>query len=1116
MNTNYRGQKKLTIISAMMVSIYFITLQDVIPQVTISEQDWVIPTYLAAPAEKNPIFFNNEAHQGAARHVYPYAMNDTYLNEKTDKTYKALVLENEYIKLCVTPEIGGKLYYATDKTNGYNFIYKNDVVKPSNIGMLGAWVSGGIEWCVLHHHRASTFLNMDYELVENEDGSKTIYIGETEPRHRMRWTVGITLFPGKSYFRADMKIHNPTPFTHSFLYWANVATHTNKNYQVIFPPSVQIATYHAKNDFTRWPVSTEVYQKQDFSGGVDISWWKNSVNSNSYFAWDLKEDFMGGYDHGKQTGTIHIGDHNIVKGAKLWEWGSGPRGQTTEGRLTENAGPYVEIMVGAFSDNQPDYSWIKPYELKTVHQYWYPVKDIGGFRNANLNGAVNMEARDKNNLFLGYYSTQKIKRAKIILKHNDSVIFEKTGEISPENAFTETIKMKEAFKLTDLYTEMRNEETGELLVSYKPSEKEPVKELPALVDPPKSPEKIAAIEEVYLTGKRIEQFHNARIDPMDYYKEALKRDPGDIRSNTATGNIFLKRGDYINARKYFSMAIERLTRDYTRPEHCEVLYLQGLTLKELGLYNEAVDTLYRATWDNAFHTAAYFQLARISAIRNDFNKALHQINESLSTNSRNNSAIALKSSVLRKMGIFDEAVKTLKQIRQTDPLDFRLANESYLVAKESGNKQKAEKELISLKKNMRDFDQNYLELAVAYINDGLYEEAEDVLMRFTGKNPIISYYLGYLAHLKGNRTLAEKYFREGSALSEDYCFPFRLETVKVLETALEYNPFDGKAAYYMGNILYHNNQRDKGIAYWETAVKNDPELAVAYRNLGWGYYNHKGDGYKAITAYEKAISLRKDEPIYYEELDRLYEMSNTAVEKRMALFAGSNDVVSRRDDAFARQIEVLTLAGQTDKAVEYLTGKQFSYREGSGRIRDVIIDAHLIQGIKHLREKQYQKALDNFIKAQVPEEEASGSRAGNRNIQVNFFMGLAYEGMGNKRKAREYFTASIKPASVISGYITYYQGLSYNKLGHKTRATEIFNSMIAEGDRQLKQSTATGDFFAKFGAREAENARLSNAYLLKGLGYKGLGDISNAVSNLKDALEHQAGNLYAGVELNEM
>jgi len=1116
MNTNYRIQKRLTIFSALMVSIFLITLQDVIPQVTISEQDWVIPTYLVAPAEKNPIFFNNEAHQGAARHIYPYAMNDTYLDEKVEKTYKALILENEYIKLCVTPEIGGKLYYATDKTNGYNFIYKNDVVRPSNIGMLGAWVSGGIEWCVLHHHRASTFQNMDYELVENEDGSKTIYIGETEPRQRMRWTVGITSFPGKSYFRADMKIHNPTPFTHSFLYWANVAVHTNKDYQVFFPPSVQIATYHAKNDFTRWPSSTEVYRGQDFTGGVDISWWKNSVNSNSYFAWDLKEDFMGGYDHGKQTGTIHIGDHNIVKGAKLWEWGSGPRGQATEGRLTENAGPYVEIMVGAFSDNQPDYSWIKPYEVKTVRQYWYPVKDIGGFKNANLHGAVNIEARDKNSVFLGYYSTQKIKRAKIILKHNDSVIFEKTGEISPENAFTETIKMKEAFKLTDLYTEMINDETGELLVSYKASEKEAVKELPALVEPPKSPEDIATVEEVFLTGKRIEQFHNARIDPMDYYKEALKRDPGDIRSNTAMGNIYLKRGDYINARKYFSKAIERLTKDYTRPEHCEVLYLQGLTLKELGLYDEAIDTLYRATWDNTYHTAAYLQLARISAIRNDFDKALHQIDESLSTNNRNNSAIDFKSSVLRRLGDYDEALKTLQTILKTDPLDFRSANESYLILKQSGNKQKAENELASLKKNMRNFDQNYLELAVAYINDGLHEEAEDVLQRFTGKDPIISYYLGYLEHLKGNKALAEKHFKEGSAQSEDYCFPFRLETVRVLETALEYDPSDGKVCYYLGNIMYHNNQRNKGIAYWENAVKNDAELAVAYRNLGWGYYNHLGDGYKAITAYEKAIDLRKDEPIYYEELDRLYEMSNAPIEKRMALFDGSNEVVSRRDDAFARQIAVLTLAGKADKAVEYLAGKQFSYREGSGKVRDVIIDAHLIHGIKYLQEKQYQKALDNFIKAQVPEEEASGSRAGNRNIQVNYYMGLACEGMGNKRKAREYFTTCTKTGSRMSEYITYYQGLSHRKLGNKTQAAELFNSMIAEGDRLLKQDRPEGDFFAKFGAQEAENVRLSNAYLLKGLGYKGLGDIKQAASNLRAAVDRQAGNLYASVELNDM
>lgn len=1085
-------------------------------QVSVSEEEWVIPTYLVAPSNKNPIFYNNETHQGAARHVYPYAMNDTYLNRRVDKAYKALILENEFIKLCVTPEIGGKLYYATDKTNGYNFIYKNDVVRPSNIGMLGAWVSGGIEWCVLHHHRASTFLPMDYEMVENADGSKTIYIGETEPRHRMRWTIGITSFPGKSYFRAELKIHNPTPFNHSFLYWANVAAHTNKDLQVIFPPSVQFATYHAKNDFTHWPLSTEVYQRQDFTRGVDISWWINSVNANSYFAHDLKEDFMGAYDHGRQSGTVHIGDHNIVKGAKLWEWGSGPRGQATEARLTENAGPYVEIMVGAYSDNQPDYSWIKPYEVKISEQYWYPVKDIQGFKNANLNGAVNLESRQKNSVFLGYYSTSKINRARIILKNKDKIIFEKLTEISPVTAFTRTVKIDGPFSLTDLYTEMTDTETGEVLVSYQPRENEYQEKLPDIVEAPPAPKDIATVEEVYLTGKRLEQFHNSRYDPMDYYEEALSRDPGDIRTNTAVGNICLKNGDYINARKYLGRAIKRLTKDYTRPMDCEALYLQGLTLKALELYDEAVDTLYRAAWDYPFHAASYLELARISVSDGDLEKALHQINESLASNARNNSSISLKASILRKRGDYIAAAAILEPLLQNDPLDFRAANESYLLAKESGNREKADRELASLNRKMRNFDQNFLETAIGYINDGLRDEAEDLLLRFNGKNPIISYYLGYLADKKGDKTLADKYFREGSAQPEDYCFPFRLETIKVLETVLKYNPADGKAHYYLGNIFYHRNQRDKAIAQWETAVGHSPGLAVAHRNLGWAFYNHLGDGFKAISAYEKAIELRRDEAIYYEELDHLYEMSNASIARRLKLFEGSNDVVSGRDDAFARQIAVLTLGGQAAEAVEYLSGKEFSYREGSGRVRDIIIDAHLMLGLKYMEDKDYRKALDNFNLAQVPEEEASGSRAGNRNIQVYYFLGLANEALGNKSKARNYFALCAGLSSSPSAYISYYRGMSNLKLGKKNDAHSIFNSMLAEADRQLNRPRAPDDFFAKFGQREAENARLSNIYLLKGLACKGLADTEPAAENLTRAVDLSESNLWARSELDRL
>ncbi|MEX0986619.1 MAG: DUF5107 domain-containing protein [Bacteroidales bacterium] len=1082
-------------------------------QVSSSEEEWIIPTYTVEPPDRNPIFFKNETYQGASKYIYPYKLNDVFSTEKKDQAWKTLVLENEYIKLCVTPEIGGKIYYATDKTNGYNFIYKNDVVKPANIGMAGAWVSGGIEWCVLHHHRVSTFLPVDYELTENEDGSKTIWIGETELRHRIRWTIGITVFPDKSYFQAEVKIHNRTPYTNSFLYWANVAAHTNENYQVIFPPSVQFATYHAKNQFTHWPVSREVYRGQDFTSGVDVSWWENSEFSVSFFAHDLQEDFMGGYDHGKQTGTIHIGDHNIVKGAKLWEWGSGRRGQATEARLTENAGPYLEIMVGAYSDNQPDYSWIRPYEVKQFKQYWYPVKDIGGFKEANLNGAVNLEKRDNNKVFLGYYSTRLVENAKVLLKKNNEVVFEKTLLISPEKTFAQLIKLDRVSTMTDLYTEMIDSETGEVLISYQPLEREYIEELPETVESPPEPKNIEKIEELFLTGNRIEQFYNTRLDPMDYYREALMRDPGDIRTNTAVGNIYLKNGDYRNARKHFAKAIERLTDDYTRPSDCEALYLQGLTLKALELYDEAIDTLYRATWDYAFHSAAYFELARISAMRDDYAKAMEEVNASLATNARNNSALNFKAVLQRKLGDYSNATGTLETLLRDDPLDFRALNESFLLMEASGNKTDAASQLKKLNILMRDFSENYLELSIEYINDGFPNEAEDVLHRFKGEDPIVNYYLGYLSNMKGDSTEASRYFRTASEQSVEYSFPFRLETIRVLETALEYDPSDARAFYYLGNILYDKQPR-KAIGAWENAVLLDPQLAIAYRNLGWGYYQHQEDGFKAITAYEKAFELNKDEAIWYEELDALYEMSNAPIEKRLKLFEGQNEVVSRRDDAFARQIAVLTLAGKANQAVEYLSDRQFSYREGISRIRDIIIDANLILGLQYIEKKDYNKAIETLGNAQLPEEEASSSSTGNRTIQVNYYIGQAYKAMENQIEARRYFTSCVNIEPVPSGYIRYYQGMSEMKLDNEVEAKAIFNSMIKEGDTQLNESSSVKpDFFAKFGDREAENARLSDAYLIKGLGFKGLGEMKQAADNLQKAVALSASNLIASVEL---
>lgn len=1081
-------------------------------QVKLTNESVSLPTYKVLPPEKAPVFFTKGKFQGASRYTYPLALNDQISGERQQQNWQFITLENEYIKLGITPEIGGKLYYATDKTNGHNFVYKNNEVKPGNIGMTGAWVSGGIEWCVLHHHRASTFLPMDYATRENPDGSKTVFIGETEPRHRMRWNVGITVYPGKSYFEADVNIYNPTPNTNSILYWANVAAHTNENFQAIFPPSVQLATYHSKTEFTHWPISTTTYRGTYYGpDGTDISWWKNVKKSASFFAHDLKENFMGGYDHGVEAGTVHIGDHNIVKGAKLWEWGSGPRGQATEGRLTETSGPYVEIMVGAFSDNQPDYSWIKPYETKHWKQYWYPVKDIGGFKNANLDAAVNLEKRENNKVFVGYYSTQKLKNAQVILKYKNKIILDEKVELSPEKTFTKEIKLVGDIDKTLLFTELIDLESGKQIISYQPKTfVQP--DLPPEVKEPKKPEEIETTEELYLAGKRIEQFYNPLYNDMDYFNEVLRRDPGDIRTNTTLGRKALLNGNYTQAQKYLSTAITRLTRDYTRPKNCEPLYLQGLVLKALNLYDEAIDTLYRATWDYPFYSAAYFELAQISCKKGDFKKALDQINESLSTNTKNVRALALKATIERKLSDYKAAKNTLDGRLKTDPLDFRMANEDYLLAKETNNPEAVQK-LNELKQRMRNFEQNYLEVAVSYINDGMLDEAENVLSRYEGEYPIISYYRGFIQDKKGNKTAAAGYFKTASELSEDYCFPFRLETVDVLKKALEYNPLDGKAYYYIGNI-YYDKQSALAMQYFQKAVEATPGLAMAWRNLGWGYNRHSDDYEKAIECYEKAIELNGSEAIFYAELDKIYELNNSPIKKRLALFEGKNDVVKNRDDAFVQQTKVLTLAGQPAKALEYSEGKHFSYREGRSGVREMKIDAHLTLGLQFFNQKKYKEALDQFLLAQVPEEEAGSARLGNRNMQVFYFIAKAYEALNEKSSAREYLQKSAELNGEKVSLMNYYQGLSLAALKQDEKAREIFESLITAGNEKMSDNTVP-DFFAIFGEKEAKGTRKSIAHTLIALGNKGLGNSTKAKEELQTAVALSVANLWASIELSQ-
>lgn len=291
--------------------------------VRVYEEDVMIPTYPVGEPDANPMFLEKRVYQGSSGKVYPYPVIDKIYDEKTDKKYRAVFLENEYLQIMILPELGGRVQRALDKTNNYDFVYHNRVIKPALVGLTGPWISGGIEFNWPQHHRPSTYLPTDYTVEEYEDGSKTVWAGEMERMFRTKGMAGFTLYPGKAYLEIKVKLYNRNPEEQTFLWWANPAVAVNDDTQSVFPPDVHAVADHGKRDVSRFPIATGTYYKYDYSAGVDISRYKNIPVPTSYMATSSEYNFFGGYDYGKKAGILHVADHHVSPGKKQWTWGNG-------------------------------------------------------------------------------------------------------------------------------------------------------------------------------------------------------------------------------------------------------------------------------------------------------------------------------------------------------------------------------------------------------------------------------------------------------------------------------------------------------------------------------------------------------------------------------------------------------------------------------------------------------------------------------------------------------------------------------------------------------------------------------------------------------------------------
>lgn len=595
------------------------------------EETVLLPTYGIGREEKNPIFLEKRVYQGSSGSVYPYPVVEKIEDEKHDRPYRAFFLENEYIKVMILPELGGRVHMAYDKVKQRHFVYYNQVVKPALVGLTGPWISGGIEFNWPQHHRPSTFLPTDCTIEEFPDGSKTVWCSEVERMFRTKGMAGFTLYPGKAYIEIKGKVYNRTPFPQTFLWWANPAVVVNKDYYSVFPPDVNAVFDHGKRDVSTFPIATGTYYKMDYSSGVDISRYSNIPVPTSYMAVNSRYDFVGGYDESVGAGLLHVADHHVSVGKKQWTWGHGDFGRAWDRNLTDEDGPYIELMTGVYTDNQPDFTWLQPYEEKSWVQYFMPYQQVGRVKNATREAVVNLEPAEAGSYKVSVYTTAAHEKMRICLKNvaTEQVCLDVTTPVSPAQPYVTCVKTGEADGF-DLELSV-HDNSGRLLVAYR-AERPELRPMPEPAKAALAPKDIAHQEQLFLTGLHLEQYRHATYDPMDYYREALRRDEGDVRCNNAVGLLLLRKGRFAAAQPYFERAIRTLTERNPNPYDGEPYYNLGWAKKMQGDNDGAYEAFYKATWNGAWQDAAFFGLAQIDMARGNYAEGLDHVDRSLHRN----------------------------------------------------------------------------------------------------------------------------------------------------------------------------------------------------------------------------------------------------------------------------------------------------------------------------------------------------------------------------------------------------------------------------------------------------------------------------------------------------
>ncbi|MGH9844933.1 MAG: DUF5107 domain-containing protein [Blastocatellia bacterium] len=989
-----------------------------------------IPTYTFARSETVAPLFPAIENMG----LYPYAWldRDSLSRKPVPVRYESLTLENEYLRVVILPELGGRIWSARDKTANREIFYYTSVIKPTAYNQRGGWPAGNLEVYGPYDAHMLTWPGepWPWAFAKHSDGSATVTLSHIDHFFRNKLSMAVTLHPGRAFIELKITLRNDQPMANRYLLWTNAGIAASDDTRFVYPMTRTIG--HDSSELSTWPLAR----------GTDLSLQKNNQNMLGVFGLDLYDDFIAAYDSKADYGTVCYTDRRIARGVKTWTWGVGDAARRQMEHYTDTDGPYVEVQSGRFVWDG-NYEFIEPGKSDGWTEYWYGTGGLGELTTATRDAAISFNVQAET-ARLAVMPTGNFPIILLELKAGERVLWRTRQDLTVGQGYRTEISLKPEDVTQTLQLTIRSA-AGDLLARYirHPDGSHP----DAVFAADSIPRKFGAMEtlsaeEAFQKGLAHEKFGEIEA-AREAYRAAINKDGLFTQPHLRLGFIALDRSLRDEAIEHFQKV---LARD---PANGEAHYTLGVAFFELGKDDEAELHFTRLLPSAAKFDQRDYWLGLLRLRAGKLRKAAALIAQAAAAAPMQLPMRAAHAFCLRKLGRAAEARKEANAILELDPTNALAFAELVLL----DNPQSAIRNP-QLDRACARHAQGYLELATQYFRLSAWDEAQRVLQRglavAASRNeppyPLLHYYRAFAADRDGDAATARQSLAAARKQPLNLeIFPFRRETIAVLDRALALEANDATAACLLGEILHSRARRDEAQTAWRRALQSDANHFSALRDLALALMG-AGKNDEALPLLARASEQRPE------------HLATTLLVARLQTGAGRTEVARQaveralqKQPGNDRLIETLAWveaqAGRHARALELLATHSFEAKHQSYSLLHLYQVAHLQAALDAAKQTEHTVAIE-FVRAAARPPASLGvdDFAALQSARLLAFEAVLHRTAGDGRAAAQAWKAAAG-AIAANQEEGLFRTIALSKSGDAARAEEWFGAFLSANER---------------------------------------------------------------------